>query len=77
MYLFNVSFMIVFFQKLTRRTEALELIQWNDIHEKGRAAETLCLDAMSSEKSCYEEEENGSKKAVRYKVKKLAWESRQ
>lgn len=64
------------FQKLIRRTEALELIQWKDSHEKGRVAEVLCLDAMSSEESCYEDEENGSKKAVKYKVKKLAWECR-
>ena len=44
--------------------------------KKGRAAEILVDEAMSSEESCTEEDENGRMKVVGYKVKRLSWESR-
>ena len=44
------------------------MIQWQDANTKGRAAEVLLLNAMSSEESSYEDDG--------YKVKKLPWESR-
>ena len=62
--------------RLTRRTSALELVKWTDHHEKGRAAEVLVMDAMSSEDSCYEDDENGNPKVTKYAVRKLPWESR-
>ena len=34
------------------------------------------MDAMSSEDSCYEDDENGSPKVSKYAVRKLPWESR-
>jgi len=34
------------------------------------------MDAMSSEESCYEDDENGSPKVAKYCKKKLPWESR-
>lgn len=63
-------------EKLTRRTSALELVKWADHHKKGRAAEVLVMDAMSSEDSCYEDDENGNPKVAKYAVRKLPWESR-
>lgn len=63
-------------EKLTRRTSALELVKWTDHPEKGRAAEVLVMDAMSSEDSCYEDVENGNPKVTKYAVRKLPWESR-
>ena len=66
----------LYFQKLTRRTSALELVKWTDHHEKGRAAEVLVMDAMSSEDSCYEDDESGNPKVTKYAVRKLPWESR-
>lgn len=68
------SFPIIF-QKLTRRTAALEMVKWRDAREKGSAAEVLLLDAMSSEESSYEDGE-GEQKLVGYSVKRLSWESR-
>ena len=64
------------FQKLTRRPSALELFKWADHHDKGRAAEVLVVDAMSSEDSCYEDDENGNPNVTNYAVRKLPWESR-
>ena len=66
----------IIFQKLTRRTVALDMIQWQDANAKGRAAEVLLLDAMSSEESSYEDDGDGQPKVVGYKVKRLPWESR-
>ncbi|XP_044168162.1 uncharacterized protein LOC122952187 [Acropora millepora] len=63
-------------EKLTRRTVALDMIQWQDANAKGRAAEVLLLDAMSSEESSYEGDGDGQPKVVGYKVKRLPWESR-
>ncbi|KAK2546974.1 hypothetical protein P5673_033264 [Acropora cervicornis] len=63
-------------EKLTRRTVALDMIQWQDANAKGRAAEVLLLDAMSSEESSYEDDGDGQPKVVGYKVKGLPWESR-
>ena len=34
------------------------------------------MDAMSSEDSCYEDDENGNPKVAKYAVRKLPWESR-
>jgi len=53
------------------------LVKWTDQHEKGKAAEILVMDAMSSEESCCEDDENGNSRVVRYAVKRLSWESRQ
>ena len=58
------------------RTVALDMIQWQDANAKGRAAEVLLLDAMSSEESSYEDDGNGQPKVAGYKVKRLPWESR-
>ena len=33
------------------------------------------MDAMSSEDSCYEDDENGNPKVAKYAVRKLPWES--
>ena len=44
--------------------------------KRGRAAEVLVEEAMSSEDSCVEEDENGKPKIVGYKIKRLSWESR-
>ncbi|XP_074632038.1 uncharacterized protein LOC141890454 isoform X1 [Acropora palmata] len=63
-------------EKLTRCTVALDMIQWQDANAKGRAAEVLLLDAMSSEESSYEDDGDGQPKVVGYKVKRLPWESR-
>ena len=60
----------IIFQKLTRRTVALDMIQWQDANAKERAAEVLFLDAMSSE-----DDGDGQQKVVGYKVKRLPWES--
>ena len=65
----------IIFQKLMRCTVALDMIQWQDAHAKGRAAEVLLLDAMSSEESSYEDDGNGQPKVAGYKVKRLQWES--
>jgi hypothetical protein len=62
-------------QKLTRRTLALEKVDIT-VKKKGRAAEVLVEEAMSSEESCVEEDENGKPKIVGYKIKRLSWESR-
>ena len=53
------------------------MVRWADQLEKGRAAEILVMEAMSSEESCCEDDENGSSRVVRYAVKRLSWESRQ
>ena len=66
----------IIFQKLTRGTVALDMIQWQDANAKGREAEVLLLDAMSSEESSYEDDGDGQPKVVGYKVKRLPWESR-
>lgn len=75
-HLLNHTSILFYVQKLTRRTSALELVKWTDHHEKGRAAEVLVMDAMSSEDSCYEDDENGNAKVAKYAVRKLPWESR-
>ena len=54
------------------RTVALDMIQWQDANAKGRAAEVLLLDAMSSEESSYEDDGNGQPKVAGYKVKEAA-----
>lgn len=43
--------------------------------KRGRAAEILVEEAMSSEESSVEEDENGRRKVIGYKVKRLSWES--
>ena len=53
------------------------MVKWADQHEKGKAAEILVVDAMSSEESCYENDDNGNSKVVKYAVKRLSWQSRQ
>lgn len=62
-------------EKLTRRTASLEFMNW-DNHKKGKAAEVLTLEAMSSEESTYEEDENHNRKLTHYSVRRLSWESR-
>lgn len=52
------------------------MVKWADHHDKGRAVEILVMDAMSSEESCYEDDENESPKIAKYCKKKLPWESR-
>ena len=71
----DLTLVSIIFQKLTRHTVALDMIQWQDAHAKGRAAEVLLLDAMSSEESSYEDDGNGQPKVAGYKVKRLQWES--
>ena len=51
------------------------MIQWQDANAKGREAEVLLLDAMSSEESSYEDDGDGQPKVVGYKVKRPPWES--
>ena len=36
----------------------------------------LVVDAMTSEESCYENDDNGNSKVVKYAVKRLSWQSR-
>ena len=50
------------------------MVNW-DNHQKGKAAEVLTLEAMSSEDSTYEEDENGNRKLTNYSVRRLSWES--
>ena len=59
-----------------RRTTALELVNWADQHEKGRVAEVLVMEAMSSEESCYEDDDINNSKVTKYSVHHLQWESR-
>ena len=59
-----------------RRTTALELVNWADQHEKGRVAEVLVMEAMSSEESCYEDDNINNSKLTKYSVHRLQWESR-
>ena len=59
-----------------RRTTALELVNWADQHEKGRVAEVLVMQAMSSEESCYEDDDINNSKLTKYSVHDLQWESR-
>ena len=40
------------------------MVKWADQRQKGKAAEILVVDAMSSEESCYENDENGNSKVV-------------
>lgn len=63
-------------EKLMRRTTALELVNWANQHEKGRAAEVLVMEAMSSEESCYEDADGNTSKVTKYSVHHLQWESR-
>ena len=53
------------------------MVKWADQRQKGKAAEILVVDAMSSEESCYENNDNGNSKVVKYVVKRLSWQSRQ
>lgn len=75
MYFFKYKRQSFILQKLTRRTLALEKVDIT-VKKKGRAAEVLVEEAMSSEESCVEEDENGKPKIVGYKIKRLSWESR-
>lgn len=59
-----------------RQTTALELVNWANQHEKGRAAEVLVMEAMSSEESCYEDDDGNTSKVTKYSVHHLQWESR-
>ena len=59
-----------------RRTTALELVNWADQHEKGRVAEVLVMEGMSSEESCYEDDDINNSKVTKYSVHHLQWESR-
>lgn len=52
------------------------MVNW-DNHKKGKAAEALTVEAMSSEESAYEEDDNGNRKLTEYRVKRLSWESRE
>lgn len=63
-------------EKLMRQTTALELVNWANQHEKGRAAEVLVMEAMSSEESCYEDDNGNTSKVTKYSVHHLQWESR-
>ena len=51
------------------------MVTWADNHQKGRAAEVLLMETMSSEDSCYEADEDGKEALTSYKIKKLPWES--
>ena len=51
------------------------MVTWADNHQKGRAAEVLLMETMSSEDSCYEADEDGKETLTSYKIKKLPWES--
>ncbi|PFX17983.1 hypothetical protein AWC38_SpisGene17666 [Stylophora pistillata] len=62
-------------KKLMRQTTALELVNWADQHEKGRAAEILVMEAMSSEERCYEDQDANTSKVTKYSVHHLQWES--
>ena len=59
----------MYFQKLSRQTAALEMVKWADQHKKGKAVEILVMDAMSSEESCYENDDNGNSRVVKYAVR--------
>ncbi|CAB4033220.1 Hypothetical predicted protein, partial [Paramuricea clavata] len=61
--------------KLTRRTLAMEKADIST-RKRGKVAEVLVEEAMSSEESCVEEDESGKTKIVGYKIKRLSWESR-
>ena len=50
------------------------MVKWDDAHEKGKAAEILVMEAMSSKESCYEDDDH-SKKVVKYDEKQFPWES--
>lgn len=63
-------------EKLMRQTTAMELVNWADQHEKGRVAEVLVMEAMSSEESCYEDDNINNSKLTKYSVHRLQWESR-
>ena len=55
----------------------LERMDW-DVGKKGKVAEILVQDAMSSEDSCLESDgEAERKKVIKYMVRRLSWESRQ
>ena len=56
----------------------LERMDW-DVGKKGKVAEILVQDAMSSEDSCLESdgEAEGKKRVIKYEVRRLSWESRQ
>ena len=71
MYFFKYKRQSFILQKLTRRTLALEKVDIT-VKKKGRAAEVLVEEAMSSEESCVEEDENGKPKIVGYKIKRLS-----
>lgn len=51
------------------------MVTWKDVHDQGKAAEILVPDAMSSEESCYEGEED-NRRVVKYSRRKLSWESK-
>jgi hypothetical protein len=53
---------------------SLQKVNWTK-KKKARVVECLVEEAMSSEKSCLEDDGHGKMKLVKYKVKSLAWES--
>ena len=61
-------------QKLGRRILAVQKMNWTT-NKVSRVAQALVERAMSSEESCTEEQENGTKKVVGYTTIKLPWES--
>jgi hypothetical protein len=64
---------LICIQKLTRRNLALERVDWDE-RKKAEASRILRSDAMSSEESTYEDDEQGHFKVVGYKIKGLSWE---
>jgi hypothetical protein len=70
-----IQLYVYLFQKLNRRTAGLEMVPWNNVQKKGKAAEILLADVMSSEESCYEDIDEGQPKLVAYTTKPLSWES--
>ena len=50
------------------------MANWSNPHKKGKAAEILVQEAMSSEESCYEGE-GEDRRVVKYARKELTWES--
>ena len=69
------SSLFLFPYKLSRRNVALEKVPGWDSHKKGIVAEILREDAMSSEESRAESDEEGTRRITCYKVRHLPWES--
>ena len=47
------------------------MVKWASQHENSKAAEILAIDAISSEESCYKNDNNGNSRIVKYAVKRL------